>query len=250
MKNFNLAKQLRIIRPAQFFLDVLDVVVLLLLVIKVDVADQVHDIGNIDAVTLHDLNAEVHIIQDRYDFSISFLPGVKHQILALVVLILLLGHDERILIKAELNECLQRLEVFCQLTESDDKLLLVILALHGIDGLRVECHFLELHNHFIELLNKILIARNDNAGGVLTLGEERQRIICPFLEVAVANDDTKRFCFFLDTVRARIGLQQIMILQILVHIQHRELLAVKAGQEHIYDNENVQRLRFLAFDTI
>ena len=74
MKNFNLAKQLRIIRPAQFFLDVLDVVVLLLLVIKVDVADQVHDIGNIDAVTLHDLNAEVHIIQDRYDFSISFLP--------------------------------------------------------------------------------------------------------------------------------------------------------------------------------
>ena len=56
--------------------------------------------------------------------------------------------------------------------------------------------------------------------------------------------------FFLDTVRARIGLQQIMVLQILVHIQHRELLAVKAGQEHIYDNENVQRLRFLAFDTI
>ena len=142
------------------------------------------------------------------------------------------------------------MEVFCQLTESDDKLLLVIFALHGIDGLRVECHFLELHNHFIELLNKILIARNDNAGGVLALGEERQRIICPFLEVAVADDDTKRFGFFLNTVRARIGLQQIMVLQILVHIQHRELLAVKTGQEHIYDNENVQRLRFLAFDTI
>ena len=33
-----------------------------------------------------------------------------------------------------------------------------------------------------------------------------------------------------------------MVLQILVHIQHRELLAVKAGQKHIHDDENVQRL--------
>ena len=41
-----------------------------------------------------------------------------------------------------------------------------------------------------------------------------------------------------------------MILQILVHIQHRELLAVKAGQEHIHDDENVQRLSFLSFDSI
>ena len=38
-------------------------------------------------------------------------------------------------------------------------------------------------------------------------------------EVAVANDDTKRFCLLFNAVGARVGLQQIMILQVLVNIE-------------------------------
>ena len=52
-----------------------------------------------------------------------------------------------------------------------------------------------------------------------------------------------RFC-------AGIGLQQIMILQVLVHIKNRELLAVKPVREHIHDNENVKRLCFLSLYSV
>ena len=30
-----------------------------------DVADEIHDVGDIDSVALHKLNAEVHIVQNR-----------------------------------------------------------------------------------------------------------------------------------------------------------------------------------------
>ena len=41
-----------------------------------------------------------------------------------------------------------------------------------------------------------------------------------------------------------------MILQVLVHIKDGELLAVKSGQEHIHDNENIKRLCFLSLYSI
>ena len=100
------------------------------------------------------------------------------------------------------------MKVLCQLTEGHDELLLIVLILHRVHGLREQSDFLELHDHFIELLNKILIARNNDTGGVLTLGEECQRVICPFLEVAIADDNAKRFCLLLNTVGARVGLHR------------------------------------------
>ena len=95
-----------------------------------------------------------------------------------------------------------------------------------------------------------MITRNNDARGILTLREERQRVISTFFEVAVANDNAKGLCFLLNAVRAGIGLQQIMILQVLVHIKDRELLAVKSGQEHIHDDENIERLCFLSLYSV
>ena len=142
------------------------------------------------------------------------------------------------------------MEVLCQLTEGHDKLLLIVLVLHCVHGLRKQSNFLELHHHFVELLHEVLIPRNNNAGGILTLREECQRVIGAFFEVAVANDNAKGLCFLLNAVCAGIGLQQIMILQVLVHIKDRELLAVKSGQEHIHNDENIKRLCFLSLYSV
>ena len=142
------------------------------------------------------------------------------------------------------------MEVLCQLTEGHDKLLLIVLVLHRIHGLREQRDFLELHHHLVELLHEVLIPRNNNAGCILTLREECQRVIGAFFEVAVANDNAKGLCFLLNAVCAGIGLQQIMILQVLVHIKDGELLAVKSGQEHIHDDENIKRLCFLSLYSV
>lgn len=96
-----------IISSSQFFLDMLNIIILLFGIIEVNVADKVHDISNIDSVTFHQLNAEIHIVQDGNNFTIFLLLCVKHQILALIVLIFLLAHDERVLVEAELNEGLK-----------------------------------------------------------------------------------------------------------------------------------------------
>ena len=85
----------------------LNIIVLLFGIIEVNVADKVHDIGYIDSVTFHQLNAEIYIIQDGNNFTIFLLLCVKHQILALIVLIFLLAHAERVMVEAELNEGLK-----------------------------------------------------------------------------------------------------------------------------------------------
>ena len=94
MQDLNLAKQLRIIGSSQFFLDVLNIIVLLFSIIKVDVTDEVHDIGNINPVALHQLDAEVHIVQNRDNFSIFLVLCIEHQVFTLIVLIFLLCHDK------------------------------------------------------------------------------------------------------------------------------------------------------------
>ena len=142
------------------------------------------------------------------------------------------------------------MEILCQLTEGHDELLLIVLVLHRVNGLREQRDFLELHHHFVELLHEVLIPRNNNAGSILTLREECQRVIGAFFEVAVANDNAKGLCFLLNAVCPGIGLQQIMILQVLVHIKDRELLAVKSGQEHIHDDKNIKRLCFLSLYSV
>ena len=85
----------------------LDVVVFLLRVIKVDVADKIHDVSDIDSVALHKLNTEVYIVQYRDNLTVCFLLRVEHQIFALIILIFLLRHRERILVKAELDKGMQ-----------------------------------------------------------------------------------------------------------------------------------------------
>ena len=145
----------------------LDVIVLLLRVIKVDVADEIHDVGDIDSVALHKLNAEVHIVQNRDNLTICFLFGVEHQIFALIILILLLRHRECILVKAELDKGMQRLQILGQLAEGDNEEFLIILALHGVHGCGSGGDLFELYDHLIELLDKEVIVRDNNAGSIL-----------------------------------------------------------------------------------
>ena len=167
MQDLNLFEQLRVVRPAKFIFDVLDVIVLLLRVIKVDVADEIHDVGDIDSVALHKLNAEVHIVQNRDNLTVCFLLRVEHQIFALIILILLLRHRECILVKAELDKGMQRLQILGQLAEGDNEEFLIILALHGVHGCGSGGDLFELYDHLIELLDKEVIVRDNNAGSIL-----------------------------------------------------------------------------------
>ena len=106
LENFNLTQQLRVVRSAQLLFNVFDVVVLLLLVIKMNITNQIHNISNIDSVAFHQLNAEVDIIQNRRNLTVCFLSCIKHKVFTLIVLVFLFGHNESILVKAELDKCL------------------------------------------------------------------------------------------------------------------------------------------------
>ena len=147
----------------------LNIIILLFGIIEVNVADKVHDISNIDSITFHQLNAEIHIVQDGNNFSIFLLLCVKHQILALIVLIFLLAHDERVLVEAELNEGLERLQILGQLTECLNEKLLVILVLHGVNICWSLSDFFQASNHFIVLLDEIGIVGNNNARSIVAL---------------------------------------------------------------------------------
>ena len=88
MQDFNLTQQLRIVRSAQLFLNVFDVVVLLLCIVKMNVAYQVHDISNnpdiykkdtylevtdeVQAVFLADKRAEARYLRQMYNYKAHY----------------------------------------------------------------------------------------------------------------------------------------------------------------------------------
>ena len=74
MQDFDFPKQLRIVGSAQLVLNVFNIVILLLGIVEMDVADQVHDVCDIDPVTLHQFNAEVNVVQNGDNLAIRFLP--------------------------------------------------------------------------------------------------------------------------------------------------------------------------------
>ena len=74
MQDFDFPEQLRIISSPQLVLNVFNIVILLFGIIEVDVADQVHDVCDIDPVTLHQFDAEVNVIQDGDNLAVCFLP--------------------------------------------------------------------------------------------------------------------------------------------------------------------------------
>ena len=228
-----------------------DVRVLLALVPEPDVADEVHDVGDVDAVGLHQLDAEINVVQDGRHIAGVAVLLVEHEVLALVVLVLLLGHDERRLVDGELDKGLQRLEVLRQLSEYDDEPPLLLLALHRIDVLREERDLLQLERILVELGDVVVEAgRHDAVERLGDLREERKRLVRPPLEVAVADNDAERLCLLLHAVRAGVRLKQRVVLKLLVHIEDRERLGVEAGEEHIHHEQNVELLGLLAFDAI
>ena len=74
MQDFDFPEQLRIIGSSQLILNVFNIVILLLGIVEMNVADQVHDVCDIDPVTLHQFDAEVNVIQDGDNLAVCFLP--------------------------------------------------------------------------------------------------------------------------------------------------------------------------------
>ena len=74
LQDFDFPEQLRIIGSPQLVLNVFNIVILLFGIIEVDVTDQVHDVCDIDPVTLHQFDAEVNVIQDGDNLAVCFLP--------------------------------------------------------------------------------------------------------------------------------------------------------------------------------
>lgn len=72
LQDFDFPEQLRIIGSTQFVLNVFNVVILLFWIVKMDVADQVHNVCHIDSVALHQFDAEVNVVQDRDNLAICF----------------------------------------------------------------------------------------------------------------------------------------------------------------------------------
>lgn len=72
LQDFDFPEQLRIISSPQLVLNVFNIVILLFGIIEVDVTDQVHDVCDIDPVTLHQFDAEVNVIQDGDNLAVCF----------------------------------------------------------------------------------------------------------------------------------------------------------------------------------
>ena len=159
-----------ITREVQAVLDMRNVR-LFLSAAEVDVANEIHDVGDIDAVTFHQFNAEVHIVQDRHGLTIVLSPCVEEKVFALVVLVFLLRHREHGLVERKVNERPCRLQVFRQFSEDHDECALVFLALHCIDAFGAQGHVSQFQRHFIEFLDIVLVARREAAaksgGGTL-----------------------------------------------------------------------------------
>ena len=64
----------------------------------------------------------------------------------------------------------------------------------------------------------------------------------------VKNDPSDWLIF--ENTHEAIGLEQIVVFQVLVYIENGQLLAVEAGQEHIYNQKDVKGLCFLALHTV
>ena len=227
----------------------LDITVTSLLALEVDVADEVHDIRHVDAVALHQLDAEVYIVKHRYNLFSVVVLAIKKEVFALVVLILLVGHIEVASVKAELYEGLERQEITCQLSEKNNELFLIILGIHHVDGCRRGSELFDLCHKLIELLCvefKGLCKHTFR----LSLREQSESIVCFLFEVSVAYDNAPRLCFFLNTVCTAVRLKQIVVHHILVNIEDGQGLAIEAGQEHIYDEKDIKRLALFALYTV
>ena len=74
LQDFDFPEQLRIIGSTQLILNVFNIVILLLGIVEMDVADQVHDVCDIDPVTLHQFDAEVNVVQNGDNLAVCFLP--------------------------------------------------------------------------------------------------------------------------------------------------------------------------------
>ena len=128
------------------------------------------------------------------------------------------------------------------ITESEDKLLLIVLALKIVHEVRfgimlqeVLCQFLIVTLHLIEGLTHDVFQ-----GGAIA--EQLDGFVHLAFQVTKANHLTETLLLVQYTVGTAEGLQQAMIFHVFVNIECVEFLAVKAGKEHTDNQAEVKRL--------
>ena len=128
------------------------------------------------------------------------------------------------------------------ITESEDKLLLIVLALKIVHEVRfgimlqeVLCQFLIVTLHLIEGLTHDVFQ-----GGAIA--EQLDRLVHLAFQVTKANHLTETLLLVKHTVGTAESLQQAMILHVFVNIESVEFLAVKASKEHTDNQAEVKRL--------
>lgn len=109
------------------------------------------------------------------------------------------------------------------------EIFLCVFIWHGIDVLWGSGNRVQFIDHGMKLIDENVIFRDDDALAAVILRKQRQGIIRIFFEIAVADEDTEGFGFFFDAVCARVGLEQVVILEVFIDVQDGERFAVKAG---------------------
>lgn len=217
----DLALEFRAVGTVQLVEDVLDVFLLLFLVIEVDVAQQVHDVGDVDTVRLHDVDGEVDVHEDGHLLGVALLYDlvVYREVPALEILVGLLTDFLLDVCPGEVGEGLKGEEDLRHLAECQHELHLVFLGEEMVHVLRSDDDLVEHRHGVLELLQVVVVGLHQDPGEVPAAGEEGKRVVRRLLEVPVADDVAELLRLLLHAVRAGERLKKAVPLQVLVDVK-------------------------------
>ena len=121
---------------------------------------------------------------------------------------------------------------FDDVTESEDKLLLVVLTLQIVHIVRFGIMLQEVLCQFLIVGFDIIKWWSHNIFYWVAIAEKFDRLVHLAFQVTETNNLAEAFLLIQHTVGTTERLQQTMILHVLVNIESVEFLAVKASKEH------------------
>ena len=165
---------------------------------------------------------------------------------------LLFGHAEVIRIIAVILIYLNFCMFADNVTESQHKVFLVLFALQQVYAAWLRVFLQEVRCQLLVFLFHFLKRRPHYFFGIVGIAEKPDGRIDIAFQITEAYNLAETLFLIQYTVGTAERLQQSVVLQVLVHIERIELLAVEARKEHAHDKAKVKRLhvRFLLFHAL